>query len=110
MLSSVQDGGRLVMKYDGTFDSSLVTDLREACCHQHEMGGEDRLWRALLLSPTSDQEVCGGVQCFTIYLHSLALLLRSPFPLSNYFQLFPIMSLCGKNAVEHLYSLNPRRD
>ena len=38
MLSSVQDGVRLVMKYDGAFDSSLVTDLREACCHQYKRG------------------------------------------------------------------------
>ena len=38
LLSPVRDGVRLVTKYYGAFDSSLVTDLREACWHQYEMG------------------------------------------------------------------------
>ena len=66
MLTSVRDGVRLVTKYYGAFDSSLVTDLREACCHQHEMGSDSRFCRAVLQSPVWDQEMCGGVQC-TIY-------------------------------------------
>ena len=56
LLSPVRDGVRLVTKYYGAFDSSLVTDLREACCHQYKMGG-DLLWNMTVhliapLSPT----------------------------------------------------------